>query len=281
MSFNDFASDASPPQYRRRESKAMSDDDDELDQRERPLPDGWIRQFDSNHSQYFYVDTRANPTRSIWVHPLDDPQWQQERTQRFTPPSHPPPRTSPSNSFTAVDEKGRSYSNEKDLGFLEREERSYPTQAIASSSGLSSTSRAQPSSKSGPGFLEKAAAGAMYVVETRMAYKERKRDAKNMRRDRGRHGLGARMQALDQPYLDPRRMNQPQAQSPSNPAVYNGYDPRYQGGPGYAYGGQQQMNGYGGGYGDGIRDRHGRSGLLGGLVGGLILGDIIGGDGGD
>lgn len=44
----------------------------------RPLPKGWIRQFDPSSSHNFFVDTLAKPPRSIWVHPFDDPQFQQE-----------------------------------------------------------------------------------------------------------------------------------------------------------------------------------------------------------
>merc|ERR1712096_412765 len=38
----------------------------------RPLPDGWVKQFDNNYKQHFYVDTRANPPRSTWIHPIDE-----------------------------------------------------------------------------------------------------------------------------------------------------------------------------------------------------------------
>ena len=38
----------------------------------RPLPSGWIRQWDSKERHHFYVDTAANPPRSIWHHPYDD-----------------------------------------------------------------------------------------------------------------------------------------------------------------------------------------------------------------
>jgi len=38
----------------------------------RPLPTGWIRQFDPKENHQFFVDTKANPPRSIWHHPLDD-----------------------------------------------------------------------------------------------------------------------------------------------------------------------------------------------------------------
>lgn len=38
----------------------------------RELPPGWVRQYDSKNSHQFFVDTRANPPRSIWHHPYDD-----------------------------------------------------------------------------------------------------------------------------------------------------------------------------------------------------------------
>lgn len=38
----------------------------------RELPPGWIRSFDAQEQHQFFVDTRANPPRSIWVHPYDD-----------------------------------------------------------------------------------------------------------------------------------------------------------------------------------------------------------------
>ncbi|KZT61931.1 hypothetical protein CALCODRAFT_303190 [Calocera cornea HHB12733] len=41
----------------------------------RELPDGWIREWDPKQKHHFYVDTKANPPRSIWVHPYDDPEY--------------------------------------------------------------------------------------------------------------------------------------------------------------------------------------------------------------
>ena len=41
----------------------------------RPLPQGWIRQFDPQSSHQFFVDTKADPPRSIWQHPYDDQQY--------------------------------------------------------------------------------------------------------------------------------------------------------------------------------------------------------------
>lgn len=38
----------------------------------RPLPSGWVRQYDSKSSHQFFVDTNSSPPRSIWHHPYDD-----------------------------------------------------------------------------------------------------------------------------------------------------------------------------------------------------------------
>lgn len=57
----------------------------------RPLPKGWVRQFDSKQSHHFYVDTKTSPPRSIWHHPYDDDQYlstlpsaERERIQELT-----------------------------------------------------------------------------------------------------------------------------------------------------------------------------------------------------
>merc|ERR1739841_188090 len=60
----------------------------------RPLPPGWIAQYDQNHQRTFWVDTQANggKGRSIWTHPLDDPEYQssQNGAPRYAPPPGPP-----------------------------------------------------------------------------------------------------------------------------------------------------------------------------------------------
>ncbi|KAF2195369.1 hypothetical protein K469DRAFT_485848, partial [Zopfia rhizophila CBS 207.26] len=53
-----------PPEHRR----SMEDEN-------RPLPPGWIRQFDHVEQHQFFVDTKATPPRSIWTHPYDDEQY--------------------------------------------------------------------------------------------------------------------------------------------------------------------------------------------------------------
>lgn len=53
-----------PPEYRR----SMEDEG-------RPLPQGWIRQYDDQSHHQFFVDTTRDPPRSIWQHPYDDEEY--------------------------------------------------------------------------------------------------------------------------------------------------------------------------------------------------------------
>ncbi|KAG8905435.1 hypothetical protein FRB99_008981 [Tulasnella sp. 403] len=85
-----------------------------MEHEERPLPDGWVRQFDPVSQHHFYVDTKANPPRSIWDHPLEDPTYLKSQGKSLSdddsdddlddlPPaydekSHPPPPGPPDNS---------------------------------------------------------------------------------------------------------------------------------------------------------------------------------------
>jgi hypothetical protein len=38
----------------------------------RELPPGWVRSFDPDSQHQFFVNTKVDPPRSIWVHPYDD-----------------------------------------------------------------------------------------------------------------------------------------------------------------------------------------------------------------
>lgn len=46
-----------------------------MEDEQRDLPEGWIRQYDTNENHQFFVDTRQEPPRSIWVHPYDDDEY--------------------------------------------------------------------------------------------------------------------------------------------------------------------------------------------------------------
>jgi hypothetical protein len=43
-----------------------------MEDEQRPLPSGWVRQYDPESQHQFFVDTNAKPPRSIWHHPYDD-----------------------------------------------------------------------------------------------------------------------------------------------------------------------------------------------------------------
>lgn len=41
---------------------------------QRPLPEGWLRQYDATENHQFFVNTKENPPKSYWEHPLDIPE---------------------------------------------------------------------------------------------------------------------------------------------------------------------------------------------------------------
>jgi len=43
-----------------------------MEDEHRPLPDGWVRQWDAKEQHQYFVDTKATPPRSTWHHPYDD-----------------------------------------------------------------------------------------------------------------------------------------------------------------------------------------------------------------
>lgn len=43
-----------------------------MEDEQRELPSGWVRQYDAENHHQFFVDTTAEPPRSIWQHPYDD-----------------------------------------------------------------------------------------------------------------------------------------------------------------------------------------------------------------
>jgi hypothetical protein len=51
------------------------DDRRSMEDEARPLPAGWVRQYDTSEGHQFFVDTKANPPRSIWHHPYDDDEY--------------------------------------------------------------------------------------------------------------------------------------------------------------------------------------------------------------
>ena len=97
-----MSSSEKPPAYDDSTSKPSSNGKDS-----RPLPDGWVKQWDDkyvlafrcclsltldSYKRYFYVDTRADPPRSTWYHPDDEPEDAKRDTQKkYAPPKDQPP----------------------------------------------------------------------------------------------------------------------------------------------------------------------------------------------
>jgi len=53
----------------------------------RPLPPGWISQWDSNAGRYFFVDTTKTPPVSTWDDPRETPEF--DAPPPYTPPQEP------------------------------------------------------------------------------------------------------------------------------------------------------------------------------------------------
>ncbi|KAJ3721140.1 hypothetical protein EV361DRAFT_883937 [Lentinula raphanica] len=56
----------------------------------RPLPPGWVTQYDSNYRTWFYVNTGVNPPVTTWTHPLGAPPTSPPPSS-YGPPAGPPP----------------------------------------------------------------------------------------------------------------------------------------------------------------------------------------------
>ncbi|TIB95741.1 hypothetical protein E3Q18_03511 [Wallemia mellicola] len=67
----------------------------------RPLPQGWIKDFDPQYNRPFYVNTNVEPPVSIWVHPLDDPSYNQQSKSSFAPPAGPPPEAAGGSPYSS------------------------------------------------------------------------------------------------------------------------------------------------------------------------------------
>jgi hypothetical protein len=63
------------PGHRRERNGIPPDRRRSMEDEVRDLPRGWVRSFDPQEGHQFFVDTTADPPRSIWVHPYDDEQF--------------------------------------------------------------------------------------------------------------------------------------------------------------------------------------------------------------
>jgi len=207
-----------------------------------PIPFGWIKEFDQTSGQPFYVDTKANPPRSIWTHPYEDQVYLK---------AHPDVREKlNAGGF------GGSNSNLPPPSFEE-------SQRLQSSGGSSPSSQhhaaSTPATGSGKpkperglfGKLKDKAAG---TKEEREAERKRKQERDRLRAEAQRQRIQQMVMARQQLYA-----SQPQ----------------------YGHGSAIMGAPYGGGYGSHRRRPGMGLPLLGGLAGGLLLGEAFDNDYGD
>ncbi|KAI0639809.1 hypothetical protein C8Q77DRAFT_1083006 [Trametes polyzona] len=233
-----------------------------------PLPDGWVREYDPNTKHPFWVDTKARPPRSIWVHPYEDEQFLREhpdvrdrlaRDRRETPSEAPPPYSPRRHSY-----HGASSGSQSHLNVPGNERRNAHSQP-----GTPAVDRNQRS------FFGKLKDKAIGTKEER----EAKREAERRREEQYMRQLAEQR----------RRIQQQRMSSPLGGVGSFSQRPTYSR-PVYAapLGNPYSMGGGLGGFGG---NRYGRTGfggggfggggiglpLLAGAAGGLLLGDILDG----
>ncbi|KAJ7492749.1 hypothetical protein FB451DRAFT_1219472 [Mycena latifolia] len=210
---------------------------------ERPLPFGWIREVDSNTGHPFYVDTKATPPRSIWVHPLEDEQYLREHPEAREK-ARPELDQKPSQTYSAP-----------------------ATPPVASSSDRASYAASSGHKPEKRGFLTKLKEKAVGTKEEREMEKRHKAEEKRQMLELRERRHQERLAAQAAMYQEQQRQQMYAQQYQPQYAPQQQYAPY---GGGYAAPAQQR-SGFGGG---GMAMP-----LLGGLAGGLLLGEVLGGDG--
>jgi len=220
------------------------------------LPYGWIQEIDPTHNHPYWVDTKANPPRSIWTHPYEDEQFLSE---------HPEIREKVGNKRHSF--PGRQSSTDEGR----RHSYSGSTSTIPTQASGSTSAAANKSAGGKKGFFSKMKDKAIGTKEEREAYKRQQAELDRRRQLERQQQIAAYQEQMRQ--LRERRQQRGYGGAPvyASPAG----NPYQMGGSGFG-------GGFGGGYG-----RRGGMGmgvpLLGGLAGGLLLGDMMGdgfGDGG-
>lgn len=128
----------------------------------RPLPKGWLRQFDQSHKHHFYVDTTKEPPRSIWHHPHDDQTYlsslSSEERERIQAESHHHAPPSPDVRAESTDEEGAGPSDSKHAKTKSNVRAKVAGEPSSSAAGASSSAAASSSNAAGKkprGFGEK------------------------------------------------------------------------------------------------------------------------------
>ncbi|KAJ9475385.1 hypothetical protein PHBOTO_005463 [Pseudozyma hubeiensis] len=236
----------------------------------RPLPKGWIRQYDPSTHHNFFVDTLAKPPRSIWVHPFDDEQYQREHPSEIKKERERIEREHMVHADTD-DEDDRPTTSAK------HHSTTAPTAAGAGAGTSAADSNPKGMKKFGRSLKDK-------LTNTTHAEREAKRQAQREAEQRAYQ----QHQAIRQALITATRTGQPQLvgrdkqgreifAQPPPPGAYGG-------GATLGYGPYQTFDGPYGAYGPYSRPGYpysrpyggmGGMPLLGGLAGGMLLGGLL------
>lgn len=238
----------------------------------RPLPPGWLRQYDpTNHHQYF-VDTNVQPPRSIWQHPYDDEQYmnglsQQER-QRVQG-LHKVPNLADIEAESSDDDGDRAHHHQRpNYG------PAGPQSGVADSQppgGITRFGRKVKDKMTQTTHQQRASQRLQRAEQERKAYERHRqlRDAMSRAIQTGQPQFVGTDKDGKEVYLEP-----PNGPNTGRPGAYNPYTQGPYANPNatfvrpnYPYS-RPGGYGYGGGYG---------LPLAGGLMGGLLIGDMMGG----
>ncbi|KAI9654646.1 MAG: hypothetical protein M1821_005853 [Bathelium mastoideum] len=262
----------------------------------RPLPEGWVRQFDDKSHHQFFVDTKADPPRAIWQHPYDDEQY------LSTLPSEERERVEGVHGLlkvpTDADMAAESSDDDHDHDHDHNHDRDHGKSASSGQKSKQTPSELPPR----PAGQEKKSFGRRLKDKVTNTTHEQ-REAERQRRAEAEARAYEAHQAFRRAMLEAQRTGQPQfvgksrdgkdvyIEPPHGPPGY-GYAPGAYGrgaygGPGQAYNPYAQGpyanpdarfirpadpydRPYGYGYGGGLGLP-----LFGGLAGGLLLGSLI------
>lgn len=232
----------------------------------RPLPAGWIRQYDPSSKHQFFVDTNVEPPRSIWHHPHDDEQYlnslSAEERQRIQSLKKTPSKAD-MEAMSSDDESGHPHGRAPP-----------PTAPSHPPSGLTKFGRKMKDKLTGTTHEQRVAYRRQREEEERQAYLRhlKYREAMTRAIETGQPQLIGKDKDGKNVYIEPPNGANlppggygynPYAQGPYNYAPPNSRYIR----PDYPYR-RPYGGGYGGGYGSPLL-------LGGGLLGGLLLGDAL------
>ncbi|KAL2136969.1 hypothetical protein VTI74DRAFT_11151 [Chaetomium olivicolor] len=260
----------------------------------RPLPHGWVREFDLETQHQFFVDTLSSPPRSIWHHPYDDetflnslPPDERKRIQS----THSAPHRRPSAADVVAEDTDCDASDSGSPSFRKKEHRSL--------------GRKLKDHLTGTTHEERAAERARRAASEREMYRQHRILRRGMHEAMrsGRPQLLGRDENRVHVFLEPPGHTFPGVVSVRrvspymNEVVYDGSDGRRPGPPGRYFRPEGEMYGMGyGGYGCGKfaggrwerpEDEYRRPGgrgfggglgvpLMMPLLGGVMLGSLMG-----